>query len=457
MFRTVAFRLTLRYAVLFALLSAAAFGIVYFMLAARLRNRTDEALRDTLTEFTILHQAHGLDALKSEFERESQSKGIGKVFFRLAAQDGKTLISSPLSTWRGLENAPTPTAVAPGGTELRTVSLPGRDFSVRVAWERLPGGAVLQVGQSMRDNEILLERYRETIGWALAAMIAGGTGIGWMLVRRAMAGVERVTQTAIRIGQGDMSRRVDGGREGTEIEHLARAFNEMLERIEALVGEMEDVTTNIAHDLRSPITRIRGMAETTMTAPGGEDAYREMAGTVIEECDRLVGMINTMLEIAQADSGMIALARQPVDLGVMVSRACELFEPLAREKNIRLAAHVPSEPVRVRGDLARLQRVIANLLENALKFTPSGGRVDVRVDEGDAAEARVTVSDTGPGISAETLPHIFERFYRADPSRSTEGNGLGLPLARAIVRAHGGEIEVESSEKGSRFRLTIPH
>ncbi|NIA22279.1 MAG: hypothetical protein GWP05_10035 [Anaerolineaceae bacterium] len=181
-----------------------------------------------------------------------------------------------------------------------------------------------------------------------------------------------------------------------------------------------------------------------------------MAGAVVEESDRLVGMINTMLEIAQADSGMLAVPDRLVDVGDIVRRACELFEPLAQEKDIHLEVEVAADPLMTTGDLSRLQRGIANLIDNALKFTPTAGSVRVAV-VGSDSQVKVTVKDSGNGIDPESIRHIFERFYRADPSRSTQGNGLGLPLARAIIRAHGGDIQVTSRPgQGSAFTIILP-
>jgi len=457
-FQTVAFRLTLRYAVLFALFSAIAFGFVYYLLVRHLSSRTDEDLHESIEEFTTLyHDGTELDSLRAEFQRESESKGVGKVFFRLVSQDGDLLASSLLRSWSELSHPQTLFNESSDRVTFYTIHQDVRPHSVRVASVRLPNATVLEVGQSLKDNEKLLERSREAIGGALAAMIAGGTLIGWLLVRQAMAGVERVTQTANQIGQGDLSRRVPLGHEGAEIEQLAHAFNGMLERIEALVREMEDVTTNIAHDLRSPLTRIRGMAETTMIGRADDESYREMAGTVVEECDRLVGLINTMLEIAQADSGMISLERSEVNLSQLLTSACDLFGPLAQEKKIQLTLHLDSQDVYVTGDLTRLQRAVANILDNALKFTASGGEVKVSLTtDDDRKTARITVQDTGPGIPKEDLPHIFERFYRADPSRTTPGNGLGLPLARSIAQLHGGELQVTSHlGEGSCFTLIV--
>ena len=271
-----------------------------------------------------------------------------------------------------------------------------------------------------------------------------------------MRGVERVTDAAARIGKSDITHRVSSKDEGQEIVNLANAFNDMLERIQSLVAEVKGVTDNIAHDLRSPITRIRGAAETTLTGVQSVDEYRQMAGMVIEECDRLVGMINTMLEIAQADSGVSDMSHLPIDMAQVADDVRDLFHPAAEDKGIRLEIDAPREPVFTRGDLTRLQRVMANILDNAIKYTDAGGKVILSV-KGMPTHVVLAFRDSGIGIGEADMPYIFERFYRGDRSRSTPGNGLGLSLALSIVRAHGGDISVESCPgKGSTFTIRLP-
>jgi signal transduction histidine kinase len=275
------------------------------------------------------------------------------------------------------------------------------------------------------------------------------------MARRALQGVEEVTQTATEISKGALETRVPVKARGDEIDRLATTFNSMLDRIHALITGMREMTDNIAHDLRSPISRIRGFAEMTLTTRGSLDEYETMAANTIEECDRLLGMINTMLDITETEAGAGRTTREAVDLSALVQDARELFQPLADDKGIALAADVPAG-VLVLGDVQRLQRMVANLLDNAVKYTAPGGRVTVTM-RSDARTVFVTVSDTGIGISESDLPQIFNRFYRGDRSRSQAGSGLGLSLAQAIASAHGGSITVSSSPgKGSTFTVTLP-
>ena len=275
------------------------------------------------------------------------------------------------------------------------------------------------------------------------------------MARRAVSGVEAVTRTAQKISSGTLDERVPLKTRGDEIDTLALTFNQMLDRIQGLLKEIKEMTDNIAHDLRSPITRIRGAAEIALTSGKNIDEFESMAASTIEECDSLLDMINTMLMISKTESGVSKLSGNEMDLSLIVCKAYELFEPTAEDKKITLRCDVPSG-IRVIGDIPMIQRMLANLLDNAIKYTPSGGMVNVAVTE---QESRICIAftDSGVGISSADLPHIFERFYRCDQSRSQAGIGLGLSLARAIARAHGGDISAVSvPNQGSTFTVTLP-
>ncbi|MEW6670848.1 MAG: HAMP domain-containing sensor histidine kinase [Thermodesulfobacteriota bacterium] len=256
--------------------------------------------------------------------------------------------------------------------------------------------------------------------------------------------------------RGALGSRVPLTHKGDEIDQLASTFNQMLDRIEMLVANIREMSDNIAHDLKSPVTRIRGIAEVTLTTDSSLTSYENMAASIIEECDRLLDMINTMLVISKTEAGVDKLNIEPLDMAEIVKDACNLFQSSAEDNGVALSYRLP-EKLFVSGDKRMVQRMVANLLDNAIRYTPEGGAVEVTGEPKGQDRLAVVVKDTGIGISNEDLPHVFERFYRCEPSRSPAGTGLGLSLALAIARAHGGNIEVESVPgKGSIFTVILP-
>ncbi len=336
-----------------------------------------------------------------------------------------------------------------------TITLPERDHEIRVLYGVIAPGVILQVGQSMEEYSRVISVFKRIFIGAVIFLMVLTAVVGWFMARRALSGVEAVTRTAQMISRDVLDMRVPVNPRGDEIDELANTFNEMLDRIEQLVTGMKEMSDSIAHDLKTPVTRIRGIAEITLTTQTSPAEYETMTASIIEECDRLLDMISTMLVISRFEAGVGDLKKESGELAGLIRDAGEIFRPLAEDKNISIDCRTP-ETLEYTGDAGMLQRLISNLLDNAIKYTPSGGQVTITLEKRGEDGAILTVADTGPGIAREETAHVFERFYRGDESRSTEGAGLGLSLARAIARAHGGEITVESEPKaGSTFIVTL--
>ncbi len=455
--RTIRFRLTLWYAGLLSVFALLLFLCEDGLLRSQLQSRVDDDLLSDVRQFEALYDEFGLEALADEFRREGEATGIENVLLIFRSPNLRVLASSDLASWQhpDLESA-TIDSLAPGEARFRTLRLPRAGGGLRIVEARAADGNVLQIGRSLSSDRDLIAGYRRVFGAVVVGMLIVGIALEWVLIGRAMSGVAKVTHTATRIGNADLSSRVVVAGRGSEIEELAGAFNAMLGRIDGLVRELREVTDNIAHDLRSPLTRIRGLAETALTrtdAPGEPD---ELAAAVIEECDRVVQLVNTMLEITETNAGVCVLARECVDLARVLQDVHELFLPVADDRGVTFELDLPDQALRTVGDLSRLQRVMANVVDNALKYTASGGAVTLAV-RAENADIVITVRDTGIGISEGDRARIFDRFFRGDASRSTPGSGLGLALADALVRAHDGHIAVSSTPgKGSRFTITLP-
>ncbi len=471
-FRSFTFRLTLWYALIFCFSAWIAFAVFYFLIDAELQKRTDEALRNQVEEIERIYQLQGIDTAVSIARLQAEATGERRSFFRMFYRTGVVFASANLARWKQVTVNQTAIRALLAGKRhfLETQQLAGSNGTcqIRVIYRRLGQEIVLQWGLCLDQEQALLASFRRVFLAVMALVLAGALAVGGFMARRAMSGVERIGKTARRITEKDLNSRVPVGRRADEIDELAITINQMLDRIQSLVTNIRHMTDNIAHDLRSPITRIRGVAEVTLerAAKMGPERHQDvleefagMAADTIEECDRLLDMIATMLAISRTESGIEPLKRRPVDMAVMVEQACEIFKPVAEDCSVQLVLRVAEAPCVVQGDARMLQRMVANLLDNALKYTSAGGQVEVSLAVGGKKQDMVvlSVSDTGCGIEACHLPHIFERFYRGDQSRATTGSGLGLSLALAVARAHGGRIEVESEPgKGSTFRVFLP-
>jgi heavy metal sensor kinase len=455
--RTLAFRLTIWYAGIFTACSVLAFFIFYLQIAAILRERTDEELLDDLKDFAALLDARGVEAVKQTMVLEAKQDGVKEIFYRLLTPDGRQTASSDLFFWGELPvNRFAMRQVTAGAKPaFETLTIDGRQHKARAVYGTIAPDTFLQIGMSLEDNDEFLAKLREIFGITVAGVMMLAGFFGWFMARRALTQVEEVTQTARSISASDLAQRVPVKGQADEIDRLATTFNDMLDRIKTLVTEMKQMTEDIAHDLRSPITRIRGTAEMALTTGKDINDYEAAAASTVEDCDRLLEMINTMLYISGAEARAEKISKEEVNIARVICDACELFRPVAEDQGVSLVAQVGPE-LRVRGDLQDLQRLVANLIDNAVNYTPPPGVITVSAQE-NQRRVVIRVDDTGIGISPDEIPRIFTRFYRCDRSRSRPGVGLGLSLVQAIVQAHRGEISVSSTPNvGTTFPVILP-
>ena len=454
---SLALRLTLWYAGIFLLSAGIAFAFFYYLITSTIRGRTDQDLLAEVRSFSSVMLRQGIEAVKRQAVLESQAAGEKKIFIQLVYPDGRVFSSSNMSYFRNIPVATEAISrmLAQGEPLFATVSSPDRSHEIRVVYALLGPGLIVHLGQAMDDLTRIIDAFQRTFVAIMAVLFILAAVIGWFMARRALAGVENVTRTARRISGSSLTERVPVTGREDEIDQLAVTFNQMLDRIQTLVTGIKEMTDNIAHDLKSPITRIRGEAELTLSGSGSQEDYEAMAASAIEECDRLIEMINTMLFISRTEAGVTQPELAQMDIAALVRDACRLFQAPAEEKGIALDSRGP-ERLALSGDIRLVQRMVGNLLDNGIKYTRANGRVDLAVRSAAGGRVEIEVRDTGPGIAAADLPHVFERFYRGDPSRSQTGAGLGLSFARAVARAHGGDITAASSPgDGSTFTVTL--
>ena len=330
---------------------------------------------------------------------------------------------------------------------------PFKGKNYRLISKDLDGGYKIIAAHSNEKNEEIISFITKSIFGILILMAFLGGALGVFLTKKAFSGIDRLKESVDIISSGDLKHKVPESDMGAEIDSLGESFNSMLEKINVLLDELNQVTNNVAHDLRTPVTRIRVIAETTLTGSKDKDEYADALGHIIEETERQTEIINTVLAIAETESGLKKPELVEVTLENELNKMLEIYEDIAEDKNIKLTKDLNS--ITVLADPNRLQRAISNILDNAFKYTSQGGEVNVSTDQQNG-KTRIRIQDTGQGIPPTELENIFKRFFRCDESRSTPGNGLGLSLALAYIKSINGEIKVESDiGKGTIFTITL--
>lgn len=454
--RLLSVRLSVTYALCCLVSMMAVLGVCYLFLEGSLRRQMDGVLANEIPEYRSLLESQNRAVLEDALLQEVLSEGIDQVFFRILDGHGTIEFTTDTTSWNGLrvENSAVQSALS-GKLVFSDFRDDEQGFNARILYGRIGENLILQLGESLSGNRAILNQFRDVFTLATLAFVFCSVLAGFYMAQRALAGVQRVTLVAGKITAGAWDHRVPVSRHDDEIDELARAFNTMVDRIQTLFRELRDVTDDIAHDLRTPLMRIRGEAELALGEDSANPVEHERCGSILEECDQMLHLINTMLEISQTEAGAKALERHPMDGAVVAEDVVELFRPAAEDKGLHLSLLASGSAPAV-GESARIKRALAHLVDNAIKYTPAGGEIRVTCRQ-DGRFIGIAVQDTGPGIPPELREAVFGRFYRADASRTEPGNGLGLSLSRAIVRAHGGDILVsDAPEGGSEFLVRLP-
>lgn len=455
--KTLSFRLTIWYAGIFTLSCFLAFSVFYLRIHSITMARADEELIEGTEEISAALNEGGIDTVRAEIAEEAEEEDENNIFFRVISRDGEILATTNMSSWGNIDisNKTVSAQDSQANYVLQTLAIPGREYKARVISAPIGPKEIFQMGMTLEKEEEYLKIFRNLFYLLFLVMAFISSLFGWFIARQGLRDVEEVTRTAIEISSGSHDKRVRVKDRYEEIERLGNAFNMMLDRIQSILLAMREINDNIAHDLRSPLARIRGIAEMTLVREKSADDFKKMAVSTVEECDTLIDMVNTMLEITEAEAGVAPQNIEEFDLAKLISDACDLFRPIADDKHIDINLSIPDE-LHFRTDRKKLQRMVTNLLENAIKYSPDGGTVaiSVLVHEG---QIDIVIKDNGIGISQDDQPHIFERFYQSDKSRSTTGIGLGLSLAKAFAVALGGKIIVKSTlGEGSTFTVNLP-
>jgi signal transduction histidine kinase len=452
----IALRLAIWYAALFAVSAVVLAAITYALLARSLVDRDRDVIHSTLVRYATQYEQGGLDALTQMVRTDALAGRHEPLFVRVVGPDAAAIFYSMPSGWLGFDPASLPAPAPDADSPWTIVSARGGAARLEIDSAHLADGTLFQVGKSTQNRDETLSAFRADLGIALLIMIGIGLFGGALLTRSALVPVHRLiaaVQSIIHTGR--LNARVPAGATTDAIDELGRLFNDMLDRIESLIAGMRGALDNVAHDLRTPMMRLRGTAELALQAPAGGDALRDALTDCVEESEQVIAMLDTLMDISEAETGVMTLQREPVVVGELLAEVADLYSELAEEKNLTLRIVEPP-PLTIRVDHVRMRQALANLLDNAVKYTPAGGAVELSAEE-TGGRVRIHVRDTGPGIPPQDLDRIWDRLYRGDSSRSARGLGLGLSLVRAITRAHGGEASVISEPgRGAEFLVELP-
>jgi signal transduction histidine kinase len=450
------FRLAWWYALVFAGSAIALVAITYLLLALTLRQYDREIVENTLVQLASAYARGGVDALTREIQRMQASGAAGPLLVRTLGRRQDLIYLSVPDDWGQFDLSQLATPPLTGEQRWATVQAGANgDVFLEVASVRLADGTLFQVGKSTERRDELLRRFRRVLLFNLAFIMLIGLAGGAVLTRSALQPVRALADTVrgiLRTGRTNV--RVPVNDPADALGDLSVLVNGMLDRIDAVVSGMRGALDNVGHDLRTPMTRLRSIAESAL-ASNDPETLRNALADCLEEAEGIVAMLNTLMDISEAETGTMALRREPVDLRQLVQQTMDLYEDVAEERGIRITSEVP-ESLTADVDRVRMRQVLANLVDNAVKYTGDEGRVVIGASRSED-EVAITVSDTGAGIPADELPHVWSRLYRGDKSRSTRGLGLGLSLVKAIVEAHGGRVSVISEPgSGSRFEVHLP-
>lgn len=459
-FRSLGGRLTALATGITLAVSLSVCATLYLGIRYSLYREVDAFLAGEVMEFrAILSAASGdLSDVQRRVRSELGSRQRGDLTFRLLDADGRVMLTSDASN--GLPD-PWPVPARPS-TEMLIRTESGSNLAAHSRtgsqWIEWPDGSIriVQATYLLDQVNASLNRFLQICAAALGAAAVLALIGGRMLAERSLRPVANMVSAARKISVGNLRNRLDRTQAGDELDVLAATFNEMIERIERQVAQIRQFTADAAHELRTPLAALRGSAEVALSSERSTEELRTTIAESIEEFDRLSRIADDLLLLARADAGQEFIRRKPMRLDVAVADVVDLFAPLAAERGVSLQC-ATGIALWIEGDDGRLRQMVGNLLDNAIKHTPTGGRVDVELSAPNGS-AELTVRDTGAGIAPEHLPHVFDRFYRADGARTRMGGaGLGLAISRTIADAHSGSIQLESAPcKGTTVRVMLP-
>ncbi|QDO98731.1 HAMP domain-containing protein [Ferrovibrio terrae] len=445
--RSTATRLALVFAILFMVAAMLLAGLLWWTTTGYLDRETDaviaadtRAIGDRLSDFGL---AGAVQTMNERIAADADNRGI-----YLLTDPRLRPLGGNVDAW------PLKVGPRPGWYEIELVHR-DRLHVARLLHVTLPGNFQLLVGRDVQDRVEMRNLFLRGLVWAGVAALTFAFFGAWLIRRAVERRIEGINRTALAIVQGDLARRVPLRDADDEFDQLVATINRMLDQIQQLIEGVRNVSNAIAHDLRTPLAETRARLEGLLRQPAGMDVSLDGIAAAIADIDRLIGVFNALLRLAELETGLRRAGFASVDVPALLDDAAELYSPAADAKGLDLVSHADTGLV-LNGDRQLLAQAIGNLLDNAVKYTPAGGRIDVRAEVGTDGRILISVADSGPGIPEAERTRAVQRFYRGDASRHAEGVGLGLSLVEAVARLHGGELRLDGNNPGLRAVLALP-
>jgi signal transduction histidine kinase len=442
---TSTFRLALIYLGLFGASALALLGYLYIATAGFMARQTAETIQAEIAGLAEQYRTQGIVRLKQIIDQRSAAQPHRASIYLLTDPRG-IWVAGNIDRWPdavpGSDGWMTfPVTVEPDGQTAESRRAVAQSF-------RLADQFRLLVGREVEDRLQLQTRIKQALGWGLALTLLLGLAGGFLMSRGMLNRVDSINRTAEQIVAGDLSKRIPVRGSRDEFDRLGGHLNAMLDQIERLLNGMRQVTDNIAHDLRTPLNRMRSRIEVALLGDPGQEETRQLLEQTLADAESMIGTFNALLDIARAEAGSERAPFEWVGLGTLAEGVIELYEPLAEEKRIHLAQRI-APGLAIHGNRHLLAQALANLLDNAIKYTPEGGRIEIEASPGPV----ITVSDSGPGIPDQERANVLKRFVRLDGTRRTPGNGLGLSLVDAVATLHGAKLILTDNHPGLRISL----
>jgi signal transduction histidine kinase len=449
LFRTSTFRLAALYLTVFALSVGAILAYVYMNTAGILERQVDETIRAEVLALADQYNVLGIEGVANLIER--RTKEDSATLYSLTTRSGKHVAG-------GLKTTPDSFAGEQGWVDFPMSALKNGVIVRRTGrgyHAALPGGYDVVVGRDIGDLRLFSDLIRRTLFLALGLTVLLGIGGGLLMSRNFLRRIDAITGTSRTIMSGDLTHRMPVRGTNDELDRLSVSLNEMLDQIERLMNGMKDVSSNVAHDLKTPLTRLRARVEAALRGNDSHE-YREALTATIQESDELLKTFNALLSIARAEAGQMRAGLLPSDLKEILEDVAELYQPLIEDAGGTLSLQSPTG-LMVKVDRQLMTQCLINLLDNAMKYGAIGRQPAITISAQSNSEVvELVIADRGPGIPAEQRERVKDRFVRLDASRSKPGNGLGLSLVASVMKLHGGQLLLEDNEPGLRAKLVLP-